>query len=116
MTRRGPIPAGGPALASERLRRLTGRERWLIRGVLAATAALAAVVIVAIATAGHSTGGNCIDFTVSYSFGGQESFQCGARARTTCRSVGHPGGFIGPAGATVATQCRKVGFSVGRAG
>lgn len=115
MPRRGPIPAGGPALESERLRRLTGRERWLIRGVLAVTAALVAAVIVAIATAGHSTGGDCIDFTVSYSFGGQEFFQCGARARMTCRAVGRPGGFMGPAGATVATECRKVGFPVGRA-
>jgi len=114
--RRGQIPAGGPALASERLRRLTGRERWLIRGVLAATAALAVAVVVALATAGHSTGGNCIDFTLPYSFGGQEFFQCGAKARATCRSVGQPGGFVGPAGATVATQCRKVGFPVGRAG
>jgi hypothetical protein len=84
--------------------------------VLAATAALAVAVIVAIATAGHSTGGNCIDFTVPYSIGGQEFFRCGAKARATCHSVGQPGGFVGPAGATVATQCRKVGFPVGRGG
>jgi hypothetical protein len=83
---------------------------------LAGTGALVVVVIVAIATAGHSTGGNCIDFTVSYSFGGQEFFQCGAKARGTCRSVGQSGGFAGPAGEAVATQCRKVGFPVGRAG
>ena len=112
--RRGQIPAGGPALASERLRRLTSRERWLIRGVLTATAVLVVAVIVAVATAGHKTGGDCIDFTVSYSFGGQEFFQCGAKARATCRSVDQPGGFAGPAGAAVATECRKVGFSVGR--
>lgn len=84
--------------------------------MLAVTAALAVAVIVAVATAGHSTGGNCIDFTLPYSIGGQEFFQCGAQARTTCRSVGQPGGFVGPAGATVATQCRKVGFPVGRVG
>jgi hypothetical protein len=114
--RRDPIPAGGPALGTERLRRLSGRERWLIRAVLAATAALAVVVVVAVATAGHSTGGRCIDFTVPYSVGGQEFFQCGTRARTTCRSVGQPRGFQGPAAAVVATQCRKVGFAVGRAG
>jgi hypothetical protein len=103
-------------LANDHLRRLTSRERWLIRGVLAVTAALVVAVIVAIAAAGHSTGGNCIDFTLPYSFGGQEFFECGARARSTCRAVDQPGGFAGRAGATVATECRKVGFPVGREG
>jgi hypothetical protein len=88
----------------------------LIRGVLAATVVLAVVVGVAIATAGHSTGGDCIDVTIPYSVGGQEFYQCGAVARRTCRSVGQPGGFVGRAGQAVAVECRKVGFAVGSAG
>lgn len=77
---------------------------------------LAIVVGVALATAGHSTGGNCIDVTVPYSVGGQEFYQCGATARHTCRSVGRPEGFVGRAGQAVAQECRKVGFAVGSTG
>jgi hypothetical protein len=74
------------------------------------------VVAVALLTAGHGTGGKCIDVTIPYSIGGQEFFRCGAEARSTCRSVGQPGGFVGHPGAAVATECHKVGFTVGRSG
>jgi hypothetical protein len=84
--------------------------------VLAVTVALVVVVGVAIATSGHSTGGDCIDVTIPYSFGGQELYQCGATARQTCRSVDRPGGFFGSAGQAVAVECRKVRFPVGQAG
>ena len=77
---------------------------------------LVVVVVVAVATAGHSTGGNCIDVTIPYSIGGQEIYQCGPAARQTCGSVGQPGGFVGRAGQAVAGECRKVGFTVGRSG
>ncbi len=84
--------------------------------MLSATAVLVVAVVVAVATGGHSTGGNCIDVTIPYSVGGQEFYQCGAVARRTCRSVGQPGGFVGRAGQAVAAECRKVRFKVGRAG
>jgi hypothetical protein len=80
------------------------------------TAALVVAVLVAVLTAGHSTGGNCIDVTIPYSIGGQEFYQCGATARATCRSIGAPGGFVGRAGAAVASECRKVDLPVGRSG
>ena len=95
---------------------MSGRERWLIRGVLSATTALAVVVVVAVVSSGHSTGAGCIDFTVPYSVGGQEFFRCGEQARRTCRRVGQLGGFAGQAAAAVATECRKVGLPVGRVG
>jgi hypothetical protein len=75
---------------------------------------LVVVVVVALATAGHTTGGSCIDVTIPYSIGGQEVYQCGPAARRTCGSVGQPGGFAGRAGQAVAAQCRKIGFAVGR--
>ena len=64
----------------------------------------------------HSTGGNCIAVTIPDSIGGQEVYQSGAAARSTCRAVDQPGGFDGRAGNAVAAQCRKVGFPVGSAG
>src|SRR5438067_1207983 len=97
-------------------RRLSVRERWMIGGVLLATGALAAVVVVALLVSGHSTGGGCIDVTIPYSIGGQEFYQCGATARRTCRSVGQPGGFVGRAGRAVAVECRKTHLPVGRPG
>jgi hypothetical protein len=84
--------------------------------VLAATAALAVVVVVALAAGSHATGGDCIDVTIPYSVGGQEFYQCGAAARRTCRSVGQSGGFVGRAGQAVAAQCRKVNLPVGASG
>jgi hypothetical protein len=68
---------------------------------------------VAVLTTGHSTGNGCIDVTIPYSIGGQEFYRCGEAARTTCRSVDTPGGFVGPAGRAVAAECRKVGLPVG---
>lgn len=84
--------------------------------MLSVTVALVVIVVVAVATGGHSTGGNCIDVTIPYSVGGQEFYQCGAVARHTCRSVGQSGGFVGRAGQAVAAECRKVAFPVGGAG
>ncbi|MFL5822972.1 MAG: hypothetical protein ACJ764_05965 [Solirubrobacteraceae bacterium] len=84
--------------------------------MLAATAALVVVVAVALLTAGHSTGGDCIDVTIPYSIGGQEFYRCGAAARSTCRSVDAPGGFVGGPGRAVAAECRKIGLPVGRGG
>jgi hypothetical protein len=83
--------------------------------VLVVTAGLAVAVVVALLTAGHSTGGNCIDVTIPYSVGGQEFYRCGPEARRTCHSVDRAGGFAGRAGQAVAAECRKVGFPVGGA-
>jgi hypothetical protein len=95
-------------------RRLSSRERWLIRAILVAVAALAAAVIVAVGTSGHSTGNGCIDVNIPYSIGGQEVYRCGAAARRVCAAAGTPAGFSGAAGRAVAVECRKVALPVGR--
>jgi hypothetical protein len=93
--------------------RLSSRERWLIRGILAVVAALAVAVGVSLATSGHSTGNGCIDVNIPYSIGGQEVYRCGAAARRVCAAVGSPNGFTGSAGRAVAAECRKVSLPVG---
>jgi hypothetical protein len=105
-------PGHGKAVAT--MRPLNLRERWILRGVGGLVAVLVVVVVLAVVSAGHSTGGGCIDVTVPYSIGGQEFYKCGAAARSMCGQVGQPGGFSGRAGDAVATECRKAGLSVGR--
>lgn len=106
------LPQGHARALPDR-RRLSPRERWLIRGVLAAVVALAAAVAIAVATSGHSTGNGCIDVNIPYSVGGQEVYRCGAAAKAMCAAVDTPGGFGGAAGRTVAAECRKVSLRVG---
>jgi len=103
----------GHAQAVAGLRRLTRRERWLVRGILAVVAALAVVLVVALATGGRSTGNGCIDVNIPYSIGGQEVYRCGAAARSVCAAVDTPQGFSGAAGRAVAGECRKVSLPVG---
>lgn len=94
-------------------RRFTKREKWMVGSVLATVAALILVVVISIATAGHTTGNGCVDVNIPYSTGGQEFYECGARARAMCAAVGAPGGYTGAAGRAVATECRKAGLGVG---
>jgi hypothetical protein len=94
-------------------RRVTKREKWMVGSVLATVAALILVVVISIATTGHTTANGCVDVNIPYSTGGQEFYECGARARAMCAAVGAPGGYTGAAGRAVATECRKAGLGVG---
>jgi len=85
----------------------------MIGGVLGAVAALAIVLVLSLATSGHTSGGGCIDVVVPYSTGGQEFYRCGATARAMCNEVGTPEGYNGVQGRAVAIQCRKAGLAVG---
>jgi hypothetical protein len=85
----------------------------MVGAVLGLVAALAAVVVIAVLTGGHTTGRGCVDVTIPYSLGGEELYRCGSSARALCRSAGAAGGFTGAAGHAVATQCRKAGLPVG---
>jgi len=94
-------------------RRLTVRERWIIRSVLAIIAVLAMVVVVSIATAEHKTAGGCVDVKFPIAIGAQELYSCDAQARALCAAVDTPGGLTGQAGQAVAVECRKAGLPVG---
>jgi hypothetical protein len=108
-----PLLPQGHAQTVTGLRRLSRRERWLIRGVLVVVAALVVVVLVAMAVGGRSTGNGCIDVNIPYSIGGMEVYRCGAAARSVCAAVGTADGFGGAAGRAVAAECRKVSLPVG---
>ncbi len=94
-------------------RRLGTREKWMVGGVLSAVLVVALVVAISIGSSGHSNGNGCVDVTVAGPIGGEEIYQCGAKARSLCASVNHPGGFVGAPGRDIANACRKVGLPVG---
>lgn len=85
----------------------------MVGSVLASVATLAAVLLIALATSGHSTSRGCVSVNLPYSTGGQEFYECGARARAMCAQVGAPNGFSGPAAAAVSVQCHKAEIAVG---
>ena len=94
-------------------RGMTRRERWMVGSVLAVVAALAVVVVVALATGGHTSANGCVHVNLPYSTGGQEFYECGSKARSMCAQVNRPGGLSGAAARAVAVQCRKAGLPVG---
>jgi ABC-type Co2+ transport system permease subunit len=94
-------------------RRLSSREKWILGSVLATVAAVIVAVVISIGTAGHQTGNGCVDVKFPITIGGEELYQCGAKARALCAAVGTPGGFTSVSGQAVAEQCRKAGLPVG---
>jgi len=105
-----PLGHGKPTGSS---RALSGRERWMVRTVLGAVAALAVVLAVAIGTAGKSSAHGCIHATIAGPVGAQEVDQCGAEARSTCLTARTSGAFTSPGARVIEQQCRKAGLPVG---
>jgi len=97
-------------------RRFSVRERWMVGSVLSVVAALAVVLVISLATAGHSSGNGCVEVNLPFSMGGQELYRCGRSAKTLCSAAGRAGGFTGAAAQAVATQCRKAGLRPGAQG
>jgi hypothetical protein len=104
-------PGHADALATRR--RLSRRERWMVGGVLGTIAALAAVLVIALASGGPSSSHGCIYATIPAATGAQQVNECGATARETCRSVYAPGAFTAQAAGTIASECRKAELPVG---
>jgi hypothetical protein len=107
------LPPGHAAEQTRPLRPLALRERRLIAVIGVLATALVAVSVIALTTAGHSSGGGCVDLKLPYSTGGAEIYECGARARTTCTNLGGPNGITGLTRNAVTTECRKAGLPVG---
>lgn len=96
------------------LRETTGRERLLVRALLAVLGiAVVAAIIVAIATSGGSNGGGtaegCVRVDVPSTMGGSTIHACGSRAAEFCRGpVAHD-----PSLRNVALpRCREAGYAV----
>lgn len=103
----------GHAEEVQQLRRLTMRERWLIRGVLVSVALAAVVVAISLVGSGQSSGRGCLHLTVAGPVGAGEINECGVAARHTCGTARQPGEFAPGARADVIAACRKAGLSVG---
>ena len=93
--------------------RLSGRERWMIRGVLGVLAVLAVVLAVAVGTAGRSSAHGCIYATIPGPVGAEQLDQCGSEARATCLSASVPGTYPVETAHEVERECRKAGLPVG---
>jgi hypothetical protein len=104
----------GHARVDRGLRPLSTRERWILRGVAAAIAVIAALVIIALASAGKRSSHGCIYATIPGAVGAEQISQCGATARYTCATVLEPAAYTPSSARTIATECRKAGLPVGR--
>lgn len=104
-------PGHAQSLAAPR--RLTRREKGMIRAVLGGLAAIAVVLLISILTAGTSSAHGCIHATIPGAVGAQEIDQCGAQARSTCQTVQRPGAFPAASARVIAAECRKAGIPVG---
>jgi hypothetical protein len=94
-------------------RRLSRRERWIVRGVVSAAVALVLVVGVSIALGGHKSSAGCIDVTSPGFIGSQEISGCGSRARAICQSLGASrDGYSRGQDQAIAAACRKQGIRV----
>jgi hypothetical protein len=106
------LPSGHAESVIHR-RSLTGRERWMIGGVLGLLGALVVVLVISLATAGHKSGHGCVSVGLAYSTGGAQVYRCGASARQLCQSINQPGGTSGGAARSLTIECRKAGLPVG---
>lgn len=95
------------------VRRLSGREKWMVGGVLGVVAAIAVVLLISFASSGPSSSNGCIYATIPGSVGAQQVHECGDTARATCQTVHTPGAFTAQAAATLSAECRKAGLPVG---
>src|SRR5258708_40258718 len=95
-------------------RGLSPRERWLIGGVLATVAAVAAALAISLASAGPSSARGCIHATIPGAVGAVQVNQCGTAARSICSAVYAPGAYAPGAARTLASECRKAGLPVSR--
>lgn len=111
-TRRVLILPPGHAVGGRRA--LSVREKWILRGVVAVTAVIAAVVVISLAVSGKTSSHGCIYATIPGAVGAAQISQCGATARATCDTVFKPGAYTPESARTIAAECRKAGLAVGR--
>jgi hypothetical protein len=94
-------------------RQFSRREKWMVGSVLAASAAIVLVVLVAVLSSASKPAGGCLNVDVPGPIGAQEFRQCGTQARQFCRSISTASGLTAPARQDVETACRKTGLPTG---
>ena len=97
--------------------RVTRRERWLIAGVLTASAVLVVVVAISFTSHQRRSRGGCVDVSAATVIGGSELYRCGAAARGLCTAATAAGRRnIGTQNISfrraLADACRKAGLPV----
>jgi hypothetical protein len=95
------------------LRRLSARERWLVRIMAGVTAVIVVAVVVSIATSGQSSGNGCVHAIFPGPVGAEQVNQCGAGARSLCATLNSVTGYGPEALRTITAECRKAGLLVG---
>jgi len=101
------------ARASHPPRRLSIRERWLVRGAGVVGLALVLAVVVSLAVGGGSSGHGCVHAVFPGPVGAEHVDSCGGAARALCASVLTAGQYGPEARRTIAGECRKAGLAVG---
>jgi hypothetical protein len=103
----------GHAEEIQRRRAFSGRERWMIRGVVGVLAVGVVALVISFVTVGKKTSHGCVSVSLAYSTGGSQIYRCGAGARALCGGVGRAGGITGKPAEALAAECRKAGIAVG---
>jgi hypothetical protein len=106
------LPPGHHQQVTSR-RKFSRRERWLVGSVVAGLVILAVALAFSLVGPSQSTSPGCIDVTILSATGGASVHQCGADARSLCRSGGHADGYTGETAREIQAACRKVGLPVG---
>lgn len=93
--------------------RFSRRERWMVRGVVGAVAALAITLLVALALPGPTSSHGCIYLTVAGPVGAQYIYHCGSDARALCGSAATGQPLPGQDRPALIAACRKAGLAGG---
>jgi hypothetical protein len=92
--------------------RASRRERWLIAGVLAASALIAVIVVVSFTSHQRKSHDGCIDVSAATVIGGSELYRCGDAARGLCTAATGTGEENISFRRALADACRKAGLPV----
>ena len=95
------------------LRKLSVRERWLVRIMAAVTTLIVVAVAVSIAISDQSSGKGCVRATFPGPVGAEQVNQCGAGARVLCATLNSSAQYGPEAVRTIAVECHKASLPVG---
>ncbi len=95
------------------LRRLSARERWLVRIMAGVTAVIVVGVIIALAASGPSSANGCVHAIFPGPVGAEQVNVCGSEARSLCATLNASTQYGPEARRTIAAECGKAGLPVG---
>lgn len=94
--------------------RLSGRERWILRGVLGLVAAGVIALIIALSLPGPKSSHGCVYLIQAGPVGAQYIDRCGEEARALCSTARSQRAYAPQA---LVAECRRAGLpTAGRSG